>query len=736
MTILKYYVHFFGMNLFVLILSCTGNNQERNDQTGIDWPVYGGNNFGNRYSPLRQINTENVRDLDVAWEYQTGENKLGERPFEIQCQPIIIDGILYATTPQLKVFALNAATGEEIWVFDPFKTMEPQYHANRGLCFWLGKGEKRILFTAGSFLYALDASTGQPIPAFGELGKVDLHKGLEKNLTHEVTDLFVIATSPGIIYKNTIIMGSRVSEFGDAAPGHIRAYDILTGKIKWTFHTIPQPGEFGYDTWPADAYKKIGGANCWSGMVLDSKRGAIYLGTGSPSVDFYGGDRRGTNLFANCILALDAETGDRIWHFQTIHHDLWDRDLSNPPNLVTVERGGKKVDAVAQATKDGVIYVLDRDSGKPLFPVEERAVPTEGAMPGEQPWPTQPYPLKPKPFSRQFFTEEDINDMTVEGYQFVKKRFKETRSGNKFIPPSSEGSLIFHIGGGAEWGGTAADTEGVLYVNANDMVWDLKMMDMATGMAQQKEEKITRGEALYLANCAACHGVDLKGSGNKTYPSLLNIKERISKKDLFDIMKTGKGMMPSFRHISAFKQEAIVSFLLKEDIVGESSDNLHQNTNLINMQNTDENMFPYVAPYVNNGQVQFRTPDGYPAVKPPWGTLNAVDLNSGDYLWQVPLGEFPELKKKGVSPTGTENHGGPIVTAGGLLFIGATQDELFRAFDKKSGRVLWEFKLPAGGFATPATYEVKGKQYVVIAAGGTKYGKKPGGSYIAFALPD
>lgn len=733
MSILKPCIQLLWMTITVLAFGC--NNEDRNDQTGVDWPVYGGNNFGNRYSPLNQINTENVQYLNVAWEYQTGENKSGERPFEIQCQPIIVNGVLYGTTPQLKVFALDAATGKEIWVFDPFKTSEPQYHANRGLSFWEGKGAKRILFTAGSFLYAIDAYTGLPVTEFGEAGKVDLHKGLEENLSHDISNLFVIATSPGIIYKNTIVMGSRVSEFGDAAPGHIRAYDVLSGKIKWIFHTIPQPGEFGYDTWPKDAYKKIGGANCWSGMVLDSKRGVVYLGTGSPSVDFYGGDRHGTNLFANCILALDAETGRRIWHFQTIHHDLWDRDLSNPPNLVRVKHQGKLIDAVAQATKDGVIYVLDRDSGKPLFPVEERPVPTNGAMPGEQPWPTQPYPVKPKPFSRQFFTKEDFNDMTMEGYQFVKKRFEETRSGNKFIPPNSAGSIIFHIGGGAEWGGTAADTEGILYVNANDMPWDLKMMDLATGMAQQKEEKVSRGKALYLANCAVCHGVDLKGSGNKSYPSLLNISERANKKDIFDIMNTGKGMMPSFRHINVSKQAAIVSFLLKDNIAAQSED-LHQQSNLTNKQADEKSVFPYVAPYVNNGQVQFRTPDGYPAVKPPWGTLSAIDLNSGEFLWQVPLGEYPELKRKGVAPTGTENHGGPIVTAGGLLFIGAAQDELFRAFDKKSGKILWEFKLPAGGFATPATYEVNGKQYVVIAAGGTKYGKKPGGSYMAFALPD
>lgn len=725
-----------SISIFFLISSCTNSNEERNDVAGINWPVYGGNNSGNRYSPLDQINAESVKHLTVAWEYHTGENRAGERSFEIQCQPIIIDGILYGTTPQLKVFAIKADTGKEIWVFDPFRDANPQYHANRGVSYWQDGTEKRILFTAGSYLYAVDATTGKAVKSFGEKGRVNLHDGLGDNLPHDISKLFVIATSPGIVYKNMLIMGSRVSEFGDAAPGHIRAYDILSGKIKWTFHTIPQPGEFGYETWTADAYKKIGGANNWSGMVLDSKRGAVYLGTGSPSVDFYGGDRQGTNLFANCILALDATTGKRLWHFQTIHHDLWDRDLSNPPNLIKVMHKGNEVEAVAQATKDGVIYVLDRDTGEPLFPVEERAVPTEGGMPGETPWPTQPYPVKPKPFSRQFFTEEDINDMTSEDYEFVKKRFNETWSGNKFIPPSSKGSLIFHIGGGAEWGGTAADPNSILYVNANDMPWDLRMMDLASGIAHEKKERATRGHAVYLANCAVCHGTTLKGSGNKTYPSLVDIGQRFNKIEIEEIMNTGKGMMPSFQHISESKRNAIISFLLKEETKIEEADDLHNKANLSETVTNREQEFPYTAPYVNNGQVQFRTPSGYPAVKPPWGTLSAVDLNSGDFLWQVPLGEFPELKKKGIPPTGTENHGGPIVTAGGVLFIGATQDEFFRAFDSKTGKILWEYKLPAGGFATPATYEINGKQYVVIAAGGTKYGLRSGGSYIAFSLPN
>lgn len=712
-----------------IALGCSSSHDERNDHTGDDWPVYGGNNAGNRYSPLDQINVANVSQLKVAWQYHTGENSdPNERGYEIQCQPIIVDGVLYATSPKLKVFALDAATGKEVWRFDPFEYIEPRYHQNRGVVYWRENGDERIFFTAGSSLFALNAKTGELKADFGEGGIVSLYTGLDEGLDHDVSKLMVIATTPGVVYKDILIMGSRVSEFGDAAPGHIRGFNTRTGKLEWLFHTIPRPGEFGYDTWPPEAYNYMGGANNWAGMTLDTKRGVVYLGTGSPSTDFYGGGRHGQNLFGNCILALDALTGKRKWHFQTIHHDLWDRDIPNPPNLIQVRHGGRMIDAVAQATKDGLIYVLDRDTGEPLFPVEERPVPVEGAVPGEAPWPTQPYPLKPEPFARQYFTEADINDLDPESYEFVKKRFLQTRSGNKFIPPSVEGTLVFHIGGGAEWGGTAADPDGIFYVNSNEMPWDLRMLDLETSMKERRNAQLSRGEALYATHCAVCHGADLQGGGSNN-PSLVDVGKRLQRKDIAAVIQSGKGMMPSFQHMDEFRREAIINFLLKTD----EPEDMH-NRSAAGVEEDTTSRFPYVAPWVNNGQVQFRTPAGYPGVKPPWGTLNAVDLNTGEYLWKVPLGEFPALTAKGIPPTGTENHGGPIVTAGGLLFIGATQDELFRAFDKKTGAILWTYQLPAGAFATPATYSVNGKQYVVVAAGGTKYGLKPGGSYIAFAL--
>lgn len=701
-----------------------------------DWIAYGGNKAGNRYSPLTQINLSNVKQLKVAWEYDAARQEPGapatRRPMEIQCQPIVVHGILYATTPTLSLFALDAATGAARWKFNPFSKETPRYHANRGVMYWESGTDRRVLYTAGNHLFAIDAKTGAPISSFGNDGKVDLSEGVTGRPGREQDKLSVDATSPGVIYKDLLVIGSRVSEYGDAAPGHIRAFDINTGKLKWTFHTIPEPGEPGHETWPKDAWKRIGGANNWAGMVLDEQRGAVYFGTGSPAVDFYGAAREGQNLYANCVISLNAETGKLNWFYQTVHHDLWDRDISCQPNLLTVKHKDaegkfRKIDAVAQATKDGLLFLLDRDTGKPLFPVEERATKADFHLPGEHPWPTQPFPTKPAPFSRQHFTLKDITDLTPEATAFVKEKFTQTRSGNKFTPPSKEGSLYLGIGGGAEWGGNAADPEGILYQNANEMVWDLKMLDYNG----PKTANTSVGQTTYMRNCAACHRADRQGSGQE-YPSLVKVGNKLSKEEIGNIIKSGRGRMPSFQHIPDAERQQLVNFLLnteKQPLTAES----HSASEA--PEGASQSPFPYVSPYINNGWTRFFDPNGYPAIKPPWGTLNAIDLNTGEYLWRVPLGEFPELTQKGIPITGTENYGGPIVTAGGLVFIAATKDERIRAFDKKTGKVEWEYQLPAGGFATPITYMVNGKQFVVIAAGGAKNGHKPGGKYIAFALP-
>lgn len=710
----------------LIYAGCKSDEPHKNNfmQPGTDYPVYGGNKAGNRYSPLSQVNTGNVKNLEVAWTYfanDSSKNSSGE----IQCQPIVVGGILYGTSAELNLFALKAATGEQLWKFQP----DTRGHSNnnRGVMYWEDGPDKRVLYTAGSFLYAVDALTGKSIITFGDSGKADLHQGLGDNLGHDVKNLSVTATSPGVIYKNTLIIGSSVSEGGDAAPGHIRAFDVITGKLKWVFHTIPQPGEFGYETWPKDAYKKIGGNNSWGGLSVDEKRGAVYFGTGSPSSDFYGGAREGSNLFANCVIALDAETGKMKWYFQTIHHDLWDRDLPCAPNLATITRNGIKQDVVVQAGKDGYIYVLDRDGGTSVFPVEERRVPVNG-LPGEHPFPTQKFIDKPHPLSRQLVTEEDITDISPESHEFVRKRFMQfPEITSRFQPPNVEGTLLFGYSGGAEWGGNAIDPEGILYQNANEAPWELKMAgkkDIDTELAS-----LSRGNALYIRNCASCHGEDRKGNGS-VVPNLTDVEKKRSPGEINGLIRWGNGRMPSFPYLSGDDRKAIIGFLLNKEEKFPKAENEHNDAGNLSAKNTD---FPYQPDYVSRIWQRFTDQNGYNAIKPPWGTLNAIDLNTGDYRWRVPLGEFPELTKKGIPITGTETYGGPVVTAGGLIFIASTRDERIRAFDKKTGKVVWEYQLPAGGYATPITYMIDGKQYIAIAAGGAR-GGKPGGWYIAFKL--
>ncbi|HEV2131566.1 MAG TPA: PQQ-binding-like beta-propeller repeat protein, partial [Longimicrobiaceae bacterium] len=508
--------------LLPVLLSCSTTGAARSESDDLaarDWRVALGDPGSSQYSRLTQIDRGNVHRLEIAWTYHTGDLREGERS-EIQANPIIVDGVLFATSPSLKAFALRADTGEELWVFDPYANEPPQYHVNRGVIYWEEGEDRRILYTAGSRLYALDAATGEPILSFGERGSVDLKAELGRDVSGED----VVATSPGIVYRDLLIQGTRVSEAAGAAPGHIRAYDVRTGAIRWTFHTIPRPGEFGADTWPEDAFRVAGGANSWAGMSLDVRRGIVFVPTGSPTPDFYGGGRPGENLFANTLLALDAATGERIWHFQIVRHDLWDRDLPAPPNLVTIRRGGRPVDAVAQVTKSGHVFVFERETGEPLFPIEERVVPPSDLR-GERAWPTQPLPLAPAPFARQTFSEADVTDISPEAHAEVLERFRTYRSGGQFIPPSVEGTILFPgFDGGAEWGGAAFDREtGILYVNSNDVPWILQKIPIETG---ERTTRIT-GQELYQRQCASCHGAERQGDGGRN-PALVAVGQRLS----------------------------------------------------------------------------------------------------------------------------------------------------------------------------------------------------------------
>jgi len=654
-----------------------------------NWRYYLKDPGGTRYATLDQINRSNVKDLRVAWVYHTGQSS-DQLKTTIECNPLVIDGVMYITSPILEVIALDAATGKEIWKYNPFpdevrfgnprlpsaiitallilatlvfyvirrwarvRAVQLQFPLlvflvggawvnrltlhilpnpldeqrrqgpNRGLTYWENGADRRIFFAGGNKLVALSAGSGKPIRGFGEAGSVNLTRGLGL----DVSGMTYTVTSPGVIYHDLIILGSKVGEGPQpAAPGHIRAFDVRTGRQRWIFHTIPQPGEFGYETWPPGAWKRIGGANAWGGLTVDERRGLVFAATGSPTFDFYGGDRAGTNLFGNSVLALNAETGKLVWHYQVVHHDLWDYDLPCPPVLITLRRGGREIDVAVQLGKNGMVYVLDRETGKPVFPVEERPVPASD-LAGEQPWPTQPFPTWPPPLARQRITEDDLTDLTPEAHARALEEFRRVKAASIYTPPSKQGIIAtpgFH--GGSNWSGASFDpVRGRLVVNSNDVPFLQTMRD-----------------ARFWA---------------------------------------------SYR-------------------------------------------------YGFTGFFRFADREGYPAVKPPWGKLTALDLNRQEVAWQVPLGEVKELTARGIPPTGTENAGGSVITAGGVVFIGATKDAKFRAFDIDNGHVLWETQLDAGGHATPSVYSIKGKQYVVIAAAGGSMVETPSGDeYVAFALPD
>jgi len=683
-----------------LVRAATSQEPANSSGERRDWPAYGGAPANTHYSDLAQINRSNVKDLAVAWSFDTGEQG------GLQTSPIIVEGVLYGITPTQKVFALDAASGKLLWKFDSgIKGTQP----DRGLAYWSSARDERILVGVMNFLYALDASTGKPIATFGQEGRIDLRGDLGRDPQRQSVAL----TSPGIVYKDVIIVGGRNPETLPAAPGDVRAYDVRTGKLRWSFHTIPHPGEFGYETWPTEAWKYSGAANNWAGMAVDAKRGIVYVPTGSAAFDFYGANRLGDDLFANCLIALNAETGERIWHFQGVRHDLWDRDFPSPPTLVTVNRGGKDIDAVAQTTKQGFVYLFDRVSGKPLFPIEYRKYPPS-TVPGEVAAAEQPLPTKPAPFARQLLSEDMLTNRTPEAHAWALEKFRTFRSEGQFVPFSVGKDTVIFPGfdGGAEWGGSAIDPQtAILYVNANEMAW--------TGaLAPNTGENSPK--ALYLSQCSICHGEKMTGSP-PAMPSLVGVGDRLSPQQIGATIKNGKGRMPAFANFDDGQLEALIDFLVS----GRSKESQSSEPPPPDMK------------YRFTGYHKFLDPEGYPAFAPPWGTLNAINLNTGEYVWKINLGEYPELAAKGLKNTGTENYGGPVVTAGGLVFIGASDfDKKFHAYDKATGELLWEATLPFSGNATPATYAVNGRQYVVIAAGGGKDLKSPsGGVYVAFALP-
>lgn len=704
--------------LTILMLTAAfflGCNSKQTINSKEQWFTHRGDLESSNYSGAEQIKVDNVKDIELAWSFNMNDMPDGSRAGLSQCTPIVVKGVMYTMSAKAILYALDAATGKQIWQFDPFDGQQGGGTV-RGVAYWEKNGDSRILFGAGPTLIAVNAENGKPITDFGNNGAVDLRIGLRD----DPSDLFTALTSPGVIYGDLYIVGGRLEDLYGSPPGYIRAYNVITGELTWTFHTIPKPGEPGYETWPKEAYKTAGGANNWAGMSVDTKRGLVFASLGSPSYDFYGADRLGQNLYGNCVLALDAATGDYVWHYQTVHHDLWDYDLPAPPNLVTLKKDGIDVDAVAQITKQGFVFVLNRDTGEPIFPIEEKSVP-ESFMPGEKAWPTQPFPTRPLPFARQYMTVEDLNDVSAENHLALQKQFDSLRYEGMYTPPDLKGTVMIPgTRGGAQWGGAAFDKEtNTLYIRSMDVAELITIVERDPAKIKATST-IEQGGNLYKNYCAACHGANRQGNG-AVFPELTNVKSRLSKEIAKTKITGGVGQMPGFsRALTDDEIESLLAFLYEEEdrVISEEATSTSQNDK--------------IEYYNISGYTTWIDQSGTPAIKPPWGTLHSLDLSSGEYNWQIPLGNNPELQKDGAPLTGLEGKSGPIVTAGGLIFIGGAEDKLLRAIDKSNGQTLWEYELPAMANATACTYEVGGKQYVSISVGGTT--ENPSGSVMAFAL--
>ncbi len=691
--------------------------------TYLTWAKTGGGSENLKYSALQQIDTTNYAKLSVAWVYHT-ENNDSTKFGPMECNPIVVNGVMYGVSPKLKLFAVNAATGKEIWTFNPADSAanktwhRTSVNMNRGVAYWEKENDKRIIYTVGPIVFCVNATTGKLVPSFGTDGGINLVNGLDR----DPSKLFVAPTSPVMVYNNLFFVSGLV---GEETPGHIRAFDVQTGKQQWIFHTIPYPQDKGYETWDdTTAYRHMGSTNSWAGFSLVEKRGILFAPTGNPTNDFYGGNRTGKGLYGNSLLAIDAVTGKLKWYFQTVHHDVWDMDLPAPPALVTVTHKGKQIDAVAQTTKTGFVFLLDRETGKPLFPVKEMPVNTATTLENEKLWPTQPMPVIPKPLVRQSFDSADLNDIVdARSYAFIKKTFLDYGPSKIFTPPSVKGTIVLPgYDGGAEWGGPAFDPETqLLYVNTNEMAWLLNMVENK----KNNKSLLTNYEAgkiIYTQNCMKCHGTEMQGGGN--YPSLIGVDKKYTVSTFSQLVTTGKRMMPGNNVLTNTEKTALASYVL----------NVKNAQQVKYTGELSKLLPPQKTTYGFTGYNKFLTPEGYPAIRPPWGSLTAIDLKTGAHVWKIPFGEFEALKAKGIAATGRENYGGPVVTKGGLLFIGASADGKFRIIHKRTGKILREIDLPAPGVATPSIYEVNGKQYVVIACGGSKWGGKTSDAYVAFAL--
>ncbi|MGC3945123.1 MAG: PQQ-binding-like beta-propeller repeat protein [Chryseolinea sp.] len=667
------------------------------------WPTFSHDASNNKFSSLSKIDTSNVAQLKEAWRFEDAVEGGG-----LYFNPVMMKNRVIGLMPSNELVALDAGTGKLLWEFKPDSSSIPNW--SRGITYHEGNPD-RILLVSGATLYCINAENGSLITDFGKDGRVDFYEGLEVPDSMR-TRVPVSTNAPGVIYNNELfIVGCKVPDELPSIAGDIRAFNVNTGKLEWVFNVIPKPGEYGADTWGNDPRSRNGGANCWAGVALDEKRGIVFVPTASPSFDFYGADRPGQNLFANCLLALDAKTGKRIWHYQTTHHDLWDRDNGSPPNLVTVKRDGKDVDAVALVTKMGYLFLFNRETGESLFEVNEVPVDTISRMPGEKPWPTQPLPANP-PFARQGYREE----LYGRSSQWIKNEVsKNNYKTGIYEPPSLEGSIILPTAhGGANWGGASVNpTTNRLFVNATDMPWILKLTDLK----QIRAANQLNPEVLFRTYCSSCHGMDKKGRG--VGPDLTTRVQKYKNAQIASILEKGAPPMPSFKFLSKQQIAAIIAYV-KDTVAAQSFETA-------SLPENDE-------PYGFNGYNFYLDPEGHPAIAPPFGTLTSIDLNTGNIIWQVPLGEDPRLKKLGIENSGMFNRGGGIATAGGLIFIAATGDHIFRAFDQRTGKVLWQQELPGMASSIPSTYAIGNTQYVVISVNAQSDNNFKGG-YIAFAIP-
>jgi quinoprotein glucose dehydrogenase len=699
-------------------------------QSYTTWADYGGGPDSSQYSALREINRTNVNQLQIAWAFPTGdENRYFFNPIEVHA-------LTYVLAENNSIVALNAETGMKVWAHkaDPHTAII----TDRGINYWESKDgrDRRLLFASNHFLQAIDARTGKSILSFGTNGRVDLKEGLGRDPR---TLSLVQSTTPGRVFENLLILGSATNQGYGSAPGDIRAFDVRTGKLVWTFHTIPHPGEFGYDTWPKDAWKRVGGANCWGEISVDEKRGIVYVPTASPKYNFYGADRRGANLFGDCLLALDARTGKLKWHFQMVHHDIWDYDNAAAPKLLTVWHDGRKVDAVAQVAKTGFVWVFDRVTGKPLWPVEERPEP-HSDIPGEETWPTQPFPLKPPPFARQTFTTSDVNSSISDPQELprFRREIGAARNQGLFTPPGLTDTIEMPgNSGGANWGSAAVDpADGTLYVVSMDLPCMLKLEREQRGRVSAGEPIEQQGHFVFESNCRSCHGTELQGLP-PAIPSLVNIRTRLNREQIAAVVRQGRGPMPGFPRLPKTDVQALIAFLLNPTRASALPSGAFAPVAAVTKSHaaTVSGTVRYLS-----GFGFLMTSAGVSPITPPWSSLTAYDLNQGTIKWKIPLGEIPELASKGIRETGFPfPKTGPVVTAGRLVFT-ATRDHQVRAYDEETGKVLWERRLDTPLQGIPSVYEAGGHEYVVVCAAAPEVSDTASqgriqGSYAAFALP-